>query len=128
MKYRQSHNFERTVDVVNCVKNAFHKQSDGNVNKITRLLFQVLRIRTNTELLYIERFLDKVLNSVSKNGLIMCICFQPSEDELVTKYMRSWACMGKGCCLTTKPILPTDEEIAENCFSHSATLRMFLKK
>lgn len=44
MEYRKTSSFQNTSEIINVVKDAFPHQSLGNINKISRLLFQVLVI------------------------------------------------------------------------------------
>jgi 16S rRNA (cytosine1402-N4)-methyltransferase len=94
--------------------------------------FQALRIAVNDEL----GALNSLLNAIPKvaNKVAAFITFHSLEDEIVTSQFRSWArpggdrrapTPGLGRHLTQKPILPGEEELAENSRSRSARLRAF---
>jgi 16S rRNA (cytosine1402-N4)-methyltransferase len=121
--------------VMRAIPRRFHVK---NIHPATRV-FQALRIAVNNELEAIDRGLDSIYRYLDDGGRIMSMSFHSLEDRIVKNRFRQWArgCScgleGKQCqCLsrpfvsmvTKKPVIPTDEEIAENKRSRSARLRV----
>jgi len=119
----------------------------GMIHPATRV-FQALRIAVNAELQHLEAVLPQLLEILLANaasdssgeggGRMVIISFHSLEDRLVKGFMRREAsdCVcppGIPVCmcqhrarlrlLTTKPVTPTNEEIAANPRARSAKLR-----
>ena len=102
-------------------------------------MFQAIRIEVNDELAIISPTIRTIVNRLSPGGRLAVITFHSLEDREVKK---SFADLAKACVcppdfpvcvcnhkaeirlLTRKPIVPSDEEIAENPRSRSAKLRI----
>jgi 16S rRNA (cytosine1402-N4)-methyltransferase len=83
--------------------------------------FQALRIEVNQELKEIDSLLTELPRLTQKGGRIACISFHSLEDRKVKHTFRNkddWS------ALTSKPILPDDDEIAQNPRARSAKLRL----
>lgn len=125
--------------VMRAIPSRFHVR---NIHPATRV-FQALRIAVNGELDAISAGLDSLWKHVATGGLVMAISFHSLEDRIVKNMFRQWE---RGCVcglepdkcvcankpfvsvLTKKPILPTDEELAENSRARSAKLRVCRRK
>jgi 16S rRNA (cytosine1402-N4)-methyltransferase len=97
-------------------------------------VWQGLRIWTNDEFGSLEKFLPIALNKLKIGGRLGVVCFHSLEDKIVTNYFRG---MSKAVntdkfgnktfdykIITTKGILPSELEVAQNNRSRSAILRV----
>ncbi|MFA7420805.1 MAG: 16S rRNA (cytosine(1402)-N(4))-methyltransferase RsmH [Melioribacteraceae bacterium] len=109
------------------------------VNKSLARVFQALRIYVNDELGELREFLDKSVDLLNVNGRIAVLTFHSLEDRIVKEKFKyeslSWVCPpGMPICvcekkqklklITSKPIVPTENEIENNRRSRSAKLRV----
>ena len=99
---------------------------DGRIHPATRV-FQALRIEVNDELNVLRQFLRDAVEVLDKDGRLVVISFHSGEDRIVKNIFRELASAGHGDILTKKPIIPTEQEIAENPRSRSAKMRVFCK-
>jgi 16S rRNA (cytosine1402-N4)-methyltransferase len=86
--------------------------------------FQALRIVVNDELGEIEDTLPKMLEKLAPGGRAVIIAFHSLEDRIVKHLFRDLAKTGDYKLITKKPLVPGDEEIAENPASRSSKLRI----
>lgn len=103
------------------------------------MLFQALRIEVNGEINVLKKFLQQSLNALKPGGRLVIITYHSLEDRLVKTFMRSGNLTGEMekdffgrnlspfKLLTSKPIVPSDEEIERNPRSRSAKLRIAQK-
>ncbi|MDY4692983.1 MAG: 16S rRNA (cytosine(1402)-N(4))-methyltransferase RsmH [Blautia sp.] len=102
--------------------------------------FQAIRIELNRELDVLRDSLDGMIDILNDGGRICIITFHSLEDRIVKTIFRKNenpctcppefpVCVcgkkSKGKVITRKPILPGEEELAENPRSKSAKLRIF---
>lgn len=112
---------------------------DGHPSKQT---FQAIRIECNGELDVLRESLDDFIDMLNPGGRLCVITFHSLEDRIVKNIFRKnespctcppdfpvCVCgkISKGTVLTRKPILPGEEELAENSRSRSAKLRVFCR-
>lgn len=102
-------------------------------------VFQALRIEVNGETRALEQFLTQALQVLRPGGRLAIITYHSLEDRLVKNFMRSGNFTGDvekdffGVVkspmklLTSKPIVPSDEEVERNPRSRSAKLRVAVK-
>ncbi len=109
----------------------------------SRQTFQALRIACNAELDVLEGSLEEMTDFLNPGGRFCIITFHSLEDRIVKnafkKFENPCECppgfpkcvcgkVSKGKVITKKPVIPSDEEIAENPRSRSAKLRVFEKR
>ena len=97
-----------------------------DVNPATRV-FQALRIATNDELHSLIEALPKAVQLLGPGGRLAVISFHSLEDRIVKRAFLEYAEKGLGTIVTKKPIVPSEEEIAQNSRSRSSKLRVFEK-
>ena len=115
-------------------------RQNGHPSKQT---FQAIRIACNRELEVLKNSLDDMIDMLNPGGRLCIITFHSLEDRIVKNVFRTnenpctcppefpvCVCgkVSKGKVITKKPILPSEEELAENSRSKSAKLRVFEKK
>lgn len=104
-----------------------------------RVIFQAIRIEVNRELKVIENVLPVAVELLNKNGRICVITFHSLEDRIVKQIFKKLSEVDplvKGLpsipeeyknkikLINKKPLLPSEEEMAENSRSKSAKLRV----
>jgi 16S rRNA (cytosine1402-N4)-methyltransferase len=87
------------------------------------LTFQAIRIYVNRELEDLKALLQGAPQVVKPGGRLVVISFHSLEDRMVKDAMREGARDGVWEPLTKKPVIASDEEIAENSRARSAKLR-----
>lgn len=99
-------------------------------------IFQALRIEVNGELDVLRSFLEQSVMLLDKGGRLAILTYHSLEDRLVKNFMKFGNFEGEPRKdffgkidaplkqLTSKPIVPSDDEIAVNPRSRSAKLRV----
>ena len=113
------------------------RQGTGHPSKKT---FQAIRIELNHELDVLEQSLDTMIKLLNPGGRLSIITFHSLEDRIVkTIYRRNMnpctcppsfpvCTCGKvsmGKVVTRKPIVPSEQELADNKRAKSSKLRVF---
>lgn len=132
-------------------KGANGRPAGANRHAATRT-FQALRIAVNDELRACEEVIPAAIQALRPGGRLAVISFHRLEDRIVKKAMRAAAGLGAVAgqdellavgtwataamkqpspaiakLVTRKPILPSEEEIAQNVRSRSGMLRVVEK-
>lgn len=134
-EHRLQHPIETTADLVQALEAGFPfpirktEHSRGYKSKIHPFtkVFQALRIAVNQELKVLQHALPKSLELLAPGGRLAVIAFHSLEDRIVKHQFQHWVQTGEGTRVTKKPIIATEEEIAENPRSRSAKLRAIEK-
>lgn len=104
-------------------------------HKFLAKVYQALRIEVNQEMRALEKFLEGAAVSLKKGGRLVIITYHSLEDRMVKNFFRTGNIEGELIKdvfgrsdaplkpLGSKPILPTEEEIALNTRARSAKLR-----
>jgi 16S rRNA (cytosine1402-N4)-methyltransferase len=107
-----------TLDLRRAIVRAVGPTRVGGVDPATRT-FQALRIAVNRELEELEGLLGALPDVVAPGAVVVLIAFHSLEDRLVKRAFAApgWSPLAK------KPILPSDEEHAQNPRARSAKMR-----
>lgn len=111
--------------------------SPANLKQELAQLFQALRIRVNGEMEALESLLAASLEVLRPGGRLAVITYHSLEDRMVKNFMRTGRTDGSAPekdiygrvdlplrLLTSKPIVPSPEEVERNPRSRSAKLRV----
>ena len=124
---------ERLLEVVKPLINPRHEKKE------LAMLFQALRIEVNGEIDVLKKLLQQALDALKPGGRLAIITYHSLEDRLVKNFMRTGNMRGEVekdffgrnqspiKLLTSKPIVPSDEEVERNPRSRSAKLRVAQK-
>jgi len=105
-------------------------------HKFLAKVYQALRIEVNQEMRALEKFLSGAAASLKKGGRLAIITYHSLEDRMVKNFFRSGNIEGtvekdiygrSSAPLKPrggKPVLPSEEEIAQNTRARSAKLRV----
>jgi len=128
---------EKQIETVNDLKAAVEKcLKRGRENQYYAQVFQALRIEVNKELDVLKDLLMQCSEVLKPGGRLVVISYQSLEDRLVKNIIRSGKFEGEVekdffgnqltpfKAITRKPIVPSNEEIAENSRARSAKLRI----
>lgn len=141
VRSRQEKPILTTLELAEVLRRALPYSKKG-INPAT-LVFQALRICVNNELHVLEKVLPAAIECLAPGGRLGVITFHSLEDRIVKNVMRLAASdkvQTSGLCglfldkepivdlVTRKPLVPSDQEIAENPRSRSAKLRVVEKK
>ena len=112
----------------------------GRENKVLAQIFQALRIEVNQEMDALQRFLSQCADVLKPGGRLVVLSYHSLEDRLVKNFTKTGNAEGNeekdffGNSLTPyiiinrKPIVPSEEEIANNSRARSAKLRIAERK
>lgn len=124
---------ERLLEVVKLLINPRQEKKE------LAMIFQALRIEVNGEIDVLKRFLQQALNELKPGGRLVIITYHSLEDRLVKNFMKTGNLRGEQekdfygrnlspfKLLSSKPIVPSAEEVERNPRSRSAKLRVALK-
>lgn len=99
-------------------------------------LFQALRIEVNDEMGALKELLTQSLKTLAPGGRLAIITYHSLEDRMVKNFMRTGNLSGEESkdffgrnlspmrLITSRPVIPDDEEVARNPRSRSAKLRI----
>ncbi len=131
-----------TLELVDIIKKAIPEKLRQKGSHPAKRVFQAIRIEVNNELEPLKTALSDFFDSLGPCGRLCVITFHSLEDRIVKQTFASFA---KGCTcpkdfpicvcgnkprgkiITSKPILPSEEELACNKRSKSAKLRIIEK-
>ena len=113
--------FQTTTQLAEAIaQNVPRQYRYGRIHPATRV-FQALRIVVNQELASLETFLELAPNWLKLGGKIGIISFHSLEDRIIKHSLRNSPILR---VITKKPIVPQDDELANNPRSRSAKLRI----
>lgn len=142
VKARENKPIETTGELNEIIKAAIPAKMRAEGGHPSKRTFQAIRIECNRELEVLKESLEELIDLLAPGGRLCIITFHSLEDRIVKTAFRQAAnpctcppqfpvCVcgkvSKGKVITGKPILPGEEELAENSRSKSAKLRIFEK-
>ena len=127
LSYREKKQIETSGELAEIVKSAVPAFTRRNKIHPATKTFQALRIVVNDELGALKEGLKKGYEHLSIGGRMAVISFHSLEDRIVKDFFKTKVVEG-GIILTKKPIVPIDQEAAENPRSRSAKLRVIEKQ
>lgn len=140
---RQDKPIETTGELNEIIKAAIPAKMRAAGGHPSKRTFQAIRIACNRELEVLQDSLDGMIALLNPGGRFCVITFHSLEDRIVKNAFRKnenpcicppdfpmCVCgrVSQGSVVTKKPILPTEEEMAENKRAGSAKLRVFEKR
>lgn len=139
VEQRKTKPIETTFDLVDIIKKAVPKGARAEGPHPAKRTFQAIRIEVNGELDILEDAVRTMTEKLNKGGRICVITFHSLEDRIIKRLFHELehpctcprdfpvcVCGKKPVVkvITRKPILPTEEELANNRRSRSAKLRI----
>ena len=112
----------------------------GAEHKVLAKIYQALRIEVNGEMRSLEKFLEGTARSLKPGGRLVVITYHSLEDRMVKNFIKTGNVEGTLRqdvfgradtpleAVNRKPILPAEEEIAQNTRARSAKLRVAERK
>ncbi|MDZ7834226.1 MAG: 16S rRNA (cytosine(1402)-N(4))-methyltransferase RsmH [Alkalibacterium sp.] len=140
---RAEETIETTHDLVDIIKDAIPAPARRKGGHPAKRVFQALRIAVNDELGALEDSLEQAVEILNVGGRISAITFHSLEDRIVKQLYKSYSelpDLPRGLpvipddqqpvlkMINKKPILPSEEELAQNNRSRSAKLRIAEKQ
>ena len=140
VRARQEKRLETTGELIEVIKAAIPMKVRAVGGHPAKKTFQAIRIELNEELGVLTRSVDTMIDLLNPEGRLSIITFHSLEDRIVKNQFRKNedpcecpkqfpVCMcgkkSKGKVITRKPVIPTEEEIADNKRSKSSKLRVF---
>lgn len=140
VRAREEKSIETTVELNEIIKAAIPARMRAEGGHPSKRTFQAIRIECNKELEVLKESLEELITILKPGGRLCIITFHSLEDRIVKTAFKQAAnpctcpssfpvCIcgktSRGKVITGKPILPGEEELAENSRSKSAKLRIF---
>ena len=143
VRAREEQPIETTLQLAEIVRQSVPAAVRREPGHPARQTFQALRIQVNGELDRLSEGLDAAFSLLKPGGRLAVITFHSLEDRLVKRRMNDW-CTGCVCppdfpvcvcgrkpqadLLYKRGLTPSEKELAENSRSHSARLRVCIKR
>ena len=141
VEYREKKNIETTLELVEVIKTAVPMKFRIDKHP-ARQIFQAIRIEVNNELDIIENSLSQALDLIKVGGRVSVITFHSLEDRIVKRYFKEKTSIDKKVqglpnipeeylpdfkLVSTKAIVPSEDELEKNPRARSAKLRVIEK-
>lgn len=142
VKARAEKSIETTGELNEIIRAAIPARMRAEGGHPSKRTFQAIRIECNRELEVLKESVGELIDLLNPGGRLCIITFHSLEDRIVKAEFRQAqnpctcppefpVCVcgrtSKGKVITSKPILPGEEELQENSRSKSAKLRIFEK-
>ncbi len=122
---------ETTTQLQQIIKNTVlhlpKKNDEDLVKKCCQRCFQALRIAVNDEFVVLDKFLEKLPNTLKPGGRVAILSFHSGEDRRVKKSFQKFLEDGIYNAIAPEIIRPTVQECATNPRAKSAKLRWAVK-
>jgi 16S rRNA (cytosine1402-N4)-methyltransferase len=143
VRARQEKPIETTGELNEIIRAAIPAKMRAEGGHPSKRTFQAIRIECNKELEVLRESLGELIELLNPGGRLCIITFHSLEDRIVKtafkKAENPCTCpsnfpvcvcgkISKGKVITGKPVLPSEEELAENSRSKSAKLRIFERR
>ncbi len=137
---REKTPIDTTTQLAEIIKQAIPMKMRVTGGHPAKRTFQAIRIELNRELTVLKESIGTMIDILNPGGRLCIITFHSLEDRIVKEAFRKaenpctcppdfpvCVCgnVSKGKVITRKPILPGEEELADNRRSESAKLRVF---
>ena len=119
---RASAPIRTTGALAEIVRRAVPRRGYSRIDPATRT-FQALRIWVNRELEGLDAFLGEAARRLAVGGRLAVISFHSLEDRIVKHTLRDLQARGTVVVRTKRPLVPGEDEIAQNPRARSAKLR-----
>lgn len=129
------------ISTTNQLKEIFKKNiPEHKQNKFFAQLFQALRIEVNDEIKALKDLLLQSYEILKPGGVLVFIAYHSLEDRIVKKFIKTGLFNGEPerdlygnwnkpfDLVSSKPIIPDDDEIRENPRARSAKMRIAIKR
>lgn len=142
VRARTVKSIETTGELNEIIRSAIPAKMRAEGGHPSKRTFQAIRIECNRELEVLKESIGELIDLLNPGGRLCIITFHSLEDRIVKTEFRQAqnpctcppefpVCVcgkaSKGKVITSKPILPGEEEQKENSRSKSAKLRIFEK-
>ena len=142
VRARAEKSIETTGELNEIIRSAIPARMRAEGGHPSKRTFQAVRIECNRELEVLKESIGELIDLLNPGGRLCIITFHSLEDRIVKTEFRQAqnpctcppefpVCVcgrtSKGKVITSKPILPGEEEQQENSRSKSAKLRIFEK-
>ena len=143
VRERAKRPIETTGELTEVIRHAIPMKFQKKTGHPAKRTFQAIRIELNRELDVLRDSLDDMIDMLNPGGRLCIITFHSLEDRIVKSAFKKnenpctcppdfpvCVCgkVSKGCVVTRKPILPSEEELEYNSRSKSAKLRIFERR
>ena len=140
LKAREKGEITTTGQLTEIIKGAIPAQIRATGGHPSKRTYQAIRIELNEELEVLNQAMDKMIDLLNPGGRLSIITFHSLEDRMVKRRFKANenpctcppdfpVCVcgrkSRGKVVTSKPVLPSEEELKENNRSKSAKLRVF---
>lgn len=118
-----------TKELENIIYYCYPKKMRFSKTHPATRVFQALRIYVNRELEVLENTIVSLYDLLNTNGRLAIISFHSLEDRIVKHKFKEIFQIEENLAriITKRPLIPTEQEIAENSRSRSAKLRIIEK-
>ena len=139
VKAREKGEITTTGQLNEIIKGAIPAKIRATGGHPSKRTYQAIRIELNEELEVLNQAMDKMIDLLNPGGRLSIITFHSLEDRMVKRRFKANenpctcppdfpVCVcgrkSRGKVVTSKPVLPSEEELKENNRSKSAKLRV----